>query len=97
MLAVTKLLAQSGITDGVQVNAINPGLIRTPRIERTVGDGKSAEEMAATLAASARRSGVVRVGEPEDVASLVAYIVSPAGGLLQGAIIDLDGGATKGM
>jgi 3-oxoacyl-[acyl-carrier protein] reductase len=97
LLAVTKLLAQSGIADGVQVNAINPGLIRTPRIERTIGGGKSAEEIAAALAESSRRSGTVRVGEPEDVASLVAFIMSPAGELLQGSIIDLDGGATKGM
>ena len=97
LLAVSKLLAQSGVADGVQVNAINPGLIRTPRIERTIGGGKSDEDIAAALAASARRAGVVRVGEPEDVASLVAYIVSPAGEMLQGAIIDLDGGATRGM
>jgi len=37
------------------------------------------------------------VGTPEDVAAMVAYIVSPAGDLLQGAIIDLDGGTTKGL
>jgi 3-oxoacyl-[acyl-carrier protein] reductase len=97
LLAVTKLLAESGLADGVQVNAINPGLIRTPRIERTIGAGKSPEEVTAALEATTRRSGVVRVGLPEDVASLVAYIVSPAGELLQGAIIDLDGGATKGL
>jgi 3-oxoacyl-[acyl-carrier protein] reductase len=97
LLAITKLLAQSGIADGVQVNAINPGLIRTPRIEGTIGGGKSAEEIAASLEGAAQRSGVIRVGEPEDVASLVAYIMSPAGELLQGAIIDLDGGATRGL
>jgi 3-oxoacyl-[acyl-carrier protein] reductase len=97
LLAITKLLAQCGIADGVQVNAINPGLIRTPRIERTIGGGKSDEEITAVLEAAARKSGVIRVGEPQDVASLVAYIMSPAGELLQGAIIDLDGGATRGL
>ena len=97
LLAVTKLLAQSGIADGVQVNAINPGLIRTPRIERTIGGGGSTAEIDEALAASVRRSGVVRHGTPQDVAALVAYIVSPAGSLLQGSIIDIDGGATKGM
>lgn len=98
LLAVTKALAQAGIADGVQVNAINPGLIRTPRIERMFGAGSEpAEEVEAAFARSSALAGTVRAGRPEDVAALVAYIVSPAGELLQGAAIDLDGGATKGL
>jgi 3-oxoacyl-[acyl-carrier protein] reductase len=98
LAAVTKALAEAGITDGVQVNAIHPGLVRTPRIERTFADGAGSEDaIEAALKASSERSGTVRTGSPEDVASLVAYIVSPAGEMLQGAIIDLDGGMTKGM
>ena len=38
---------------------------------------------------------VTRVGEPEDIAGLVAFIASPAGRFLHGALIDMDGGATK--
>jgi len=92
LLAITKLLAAAGVSDGVQVNAINPGMIRTPRIERTMGGGG-----ADVLNERARAAGAKRVGTPEDVAAMVAYIVSPAGDLLQGAIIDLDGGTTKGL
>ena len=36
-----------------------------------------------------------RIGEPEDVANLVAFVVSSENTLLHGAIIDIDGGATK--
>jgi len=98
LAAATKALAEAGITDGVQVNAIHPGLVRTPRIERTfAADAQSEAEIAAALQASSDRVGTVRPGTPEDVASLVAYIVSPAGEMLQGAIIDLDGGMTKGI
>lgn len=97
LLAITKLLADAGVADGVQVNAINPGVIRTPRIERTLGQGDAADAIAASLDSLAQSLGSRRAGTPEDVAELVAYIVSPAGDLLQGAIIDLDGGATKGM
>ena len=92
LLAITKLLADAGVSDGVQVNAINPGMIRTPRIERTMGGGG-----ADVLNERARAAGAKRVGTPEDVAAMLAYIVSPAGDLLQGAIIDLDGGTTKGL
>ena len=98
LAAVSKALAEAGIADGVQVNAIHPGLVRTPRIERTFAAGAGSEaEVEAALKASSERVGTVRPGRPEDVASLVAYIVSPAGEMLQGAIIDLDGGMTKGM
>lgn len=97
LVALTKLLADAGVAEGVQVNAINPGMIRTPRIERTLGAEGAAAEVAANLAERARAAGATRVGTPEDVAALVAWIVSPAGDLLQGAIIDLDGGATKGI
>jgi 3-oxoacyl-[acyl-carrier protein] reductase len=38
---------------------------------------------------------ITRIGEPEDIAALVAFVVSPEGRLLQGAIIGMDGGATK--
>jgi 3-oxoacyl-[acyl-carrier protein] reductase len=40
-------------------------------------------------------AGITRFGEPEDVAALVAFIVSPQGRWLQGSLIDLDGGETK--
>jgi len=98
LAAVSKALAEAGIADGVQVNAIHPGLVRTPRIERTFAAGAGDEAaVEAALKASSERVGTVRPGRPEDVASLGAYIVSPAGEMLQGAIIDLDGGMTKGM
>ena len=98
LAAITKALAEAGTDDGVQVNAIHPGLVRTPRIERTFAPGAGSEtEIEAALQASSKRIGTVRAGRPEDVAELVAYIVSSAGEMLQGAIIDLDGGMTKGM
>jgi len=98
LAAVTKALAEAGIEDGVQVNAIHPGLVRTPRIERTFAAGAgSTGEVEQLLKLSSERAGTIRPGRPEDVAALVAYVVSPAGEMLQGAIIDLDGGMTKGM
>ena len=42
-------------------------------------------------------SGTTKIGEPEDVANLVGFIVSPQNRYLHGALIDLDGGTTKTM
>ena len=52
-------------------------------------------EMAAKRREFVREQKIARVGEPEDVAGLVAFVVGPEGRLLQGALIDMDAGATK--
>ena len=38
---------------------------------------------------------ITRIGEPDDVANLVVFAVSPQGRYLHGALLDLDGGATR--
>jgi 3-oxoacyl-[acyl-carrier protein] reductase len=42
-----------------------------------------------------RRANIVRIGEPEDIANLAAFILSPQGKYLQGSLVDMDGGQTK--
>src|SRR5579864_56584 len=96
-LSFTKAVADIGIQDGVQVNAINPGRIRTDRLKLLLVDeaAQHGGDMDATLEAIVRKSNIVRLGEPEDIANLAAYMVSPASRYMQGALIDLDGGQTK--
>jgi len=95
VLSLTKALADIGIRDGVQVNAVNPGSVRTERYRRML----EAKDQGIDVAAAERRmvesARTTRVGEPEDIAALVAFIVSPEGRFLQGSLIDMDGGATK--
>jgi 3-oxoacyl-[acyl-carrier protein] reductase len=99
MLSFTKAMADMGVADGVQVNAINPGAVRTARLVtrlRTLSKerGISVAEAEAQMVAD---SGITKIGEPEDVANLAAYMVSPQNRYLHGALIDLDGGTTKTM
>jgi 3-oxoacyl-[acyl-carrier protein] reductase len=96
-LTFTKALADIGTRDGVQVNAINPGSVRTDRLRGWLeaaaaqhgGDIEAAAKQMVT------RANTVRLGEPDDIANLAAFVVSPAGRFLQGALIDMDGGQTK--
>jgi NAD(P)-dependent dehydrogenase (short-subunit alcohol dehydrogenase family) len=96
-LSFTKAVADIGIRDGVQVNAINPGRIKTDRFQQTLAAEavQHGGDMNAALQAIVRKSNIVRLGEPEDVANLAAFMVSPQSRYMQGALIDLDGGQTK--
>ena len=99
MMAFTKALAQLGIEDGVQVNCINPGLIKTDRLNKRIDDAAvkwsvSTEEAANRMHAEHR---ITRFGEPSEIAELIAYITSPSGRLMHGALIDIDAGYTKGI
>jgi NAD(P)-dependent dehydrogenase (short-subunit alcohol dehydrogenase family) len=97
LLSLTKALAEQGLADGVQVNLINPGTIRTARftsrLERFAAERKLAPAEAEREYVAAAR--IARIGEPEDIAGLVAFVASPEGRLFHGSLIDMDAGATK--
>jgi 3-oxoacyl-[acyl-carrier protein] reductase len=97
LLAATKALADRGHPDGIQVNAINPGDIRTDRYARRIAAAAAAERVDEAEAERrlVAKDRVRRIGEPEDIAGLVRFIVSRRGSFLHGAIIDIDGGKTK--
>ncbi|RAI60090.1 SDR family oxidoreductase [Roseicella frigidaeris] len=94
LMNLTKALADRGVRDGVRVNCINPGSIRTDRLTgriATVMREQGLDEPAAA-AALARATGVARFGEPEEIAATVAFLASAEAGYIQGAILDVDGG-----
>jgi NAD(P)-dependent dehydrogenase (short-subunit alcohol dehydrogenase family) len=96
LLSFTKAMAEVGVRDGVQVNAVNPGSIRTDRYRRML-EASAAQQGIGTAEAEKKiveGHKITRIGEPEDIAALVAFVASE-GRLLQGALIDMDGGATK--
>lgn len=97
LLSFTKAMAERGVTDGVQVNAINPGTVRTDRFAKRLEmlAAKNQILLANAEEAFVREARVTRVGEPEDIAALVAFIASPEARFLHGALIDMDGGFTK--
>src|SRR5262249_28291962 len=97
MLTFAKAIAELGIQDGGQVNAINPGTIRTGRYTARLEAlaTKKGIPVDRAEAAYVEEAQVTRIGEPSDIAALVAFVVGPEGRFLQGAMIDMDGGATK--
>ncbi len=97
LLSFTKAMAENGIRDRVQVNAVNPGAVRTDRFQKRM-ESLAAEQQIDLAAAEQQfiqQEKITRIGEPQDIAHLVSFILSPEGQFLQGALIDMDGGATK--
>jgi 3-oxoacyl-[acyl-carrier protein] reductase len=96
-LSFTKAIADIGIQDGVQVNAINPGRVKTDRFQKALAEeaAQHGGDMKAAEQAIVRKSKIVRLGEPEDIADLAAFMVSPHSRYMQGAMVDVDGGQTK--
>lgn len=98
-LTFTKALADVGVRDGVRVNAINPGYIRTDRLSGWLEAAakKQGVSFEAAVEEMVRRTNTVRLGAPDDVANLAAFVLSGEGTFLQGALLDLDGGMTKAV
>jgi NAD(P)-dependent dehydrogenase (short-subunit alcohol dehydrogenase family) len=97
VLSLTKSLAAAGLGAGIQVNAVNPGAIRTERLEKRLAALAATHDIPLDRAERmfVETEGVTRIGEPEDIANLIVFVVSPGGRFLHGALIDMDGGATK--
>jgi NAD(P)-dependent dehydrogenase (short-subunit alcohol dehydrogenase family) len=96
-LNFTKAMADLGVDDGVRVNAINPGWIETDRLTARLdaqakGQGIDKDE-------ARRRNlallGVKRFGRADEIGQLACFLASPAASYIQGALIDIDGGATR--
>ena len=94
MLAFMRALADLGKRDGVQVNAVNPGSIKTDRFRGRLAKvmKKTGLDEAAATERHRQDLDVTRFGVPDDIAGLVRFIVSPQGSLLHGTAIDMDGG-----
>jgi len=89
VLAFTRHLVVSGAPHRIRAVSISPGLIRTPATSQFVDDPEGS--LAGVLAATP--SG--RVGEPEEVARLAAFLASDEATYINGADIVIDGGVTS--
>jgi NAD(P)-dependent dehydrogenase (short-subunit alcohol dehydrogenase family) len=94
----SKALANQGLKDDVNVNWIHPGMTVTERLQETFEtrarqQNLSVHEIQKNAVVT---EGLRRLGEPEDVAELVAFLCSPQARHIHGTGISVDGGGSKG-
>jgi NAD(P)-dependent dehydrogenase (short-subunit alcohol dehydrogenase family) len=93
LMAFTRALGGRSLREGIRVVAVNPGLIRTDRLERGLrhasesrfGDPERWKELVPTAPSP---------GNPEDVANLVVFLASERAAYITGTVVTIDGGAT---
>jgi NAD(P)-dependent dehydrogenase (short-subunit alcohol dehydrogenase family) len=84
VVGLTKSAAIEHAAEGIRVNAVGPGFINTPLIAEDLDDGSIA------LLADLHPQG--RIGEPQEVAELVAWLASDAASFATGTYYPIDGG-----
>lgn len=87
--ALTRYLAVELAGDNIQVNSVAPGVILTDAIMKFESVREQAEEI---FNAVEKRTPVGRLGTPEDVAAVVAFLCSPEARMICGQVIVMDGG-----
>lgn len=87
VVGLTKAAAIDYAAAGIRVNAIAPGLVRTPMTERWLNDPELRGQVLAD-------SPIGRAAEPEDIAALVLFLASDLAKIITGAVYPIDGART---
>ena len=95
LISLTKTLGRELGPEGILVNAIAPGIMDTPQLDVDAADaGVSPAEIRRRYAAE---SPLGRIGRPEEIAALAAFLCSEASGAFVGQILQPNGGTTRGF
>jgi 3-oxoacyl-[acyl-carrier protein] reductase len=99
VVGLTKSLSQELAESNILVNAVCPGYFLTDRV-RALLDAKATgakQRMETLIDDLVREIPLGRMGDPKELADLVAFLASPRSGYITGAVIQVDGGMVKGL
>lgn len=99
IVALAKAFSGRGIADGVQVNSVLPGPVMTGRRRSYLQHWAPLHNMTVEEATAnfPKEAGIARYGEPEEIAELMAFLVSPGARWMTGSTLRMDGGEAKSI
>jgi 3-oxoacyl-[acyl-carrier protein] reductase len=99
IVALAKAFADRGLTEGIRVNSVSPGPVMTGRRLSMIEKWASAHKVGVAEARQTllTKAGIARYGEPQDIAELIAFLVSPAAEWMTGTQFRIDGGEVKSV
>jgi len=93
IVQLTRAMALDHAGDGIRVNCVCPGTIETPLVARQ-RLGRTEEQERQAVERIKQRFPLGRIGEPGEVASVVAFLASDLASFITGAMYSIDGGYT---
>jgi NAD(P)-dependent dehydrogenase (short-subunit alcohol dehydrogenase family) len=99
IVALAKAFSDRGIADGVQVNSVLPGPVMTGRRRSYLQHWAPLHNMTVEEATAnfPQEAGIARYGAPEEIAELMAFLVSPGARWMTGSTLRMDGGEVKSI
>jgi 3-oxoacyl-[acyl-carrier protein] reductase len=99
LVALAKAFSDRGVADGVQVNSVLPGPVMTGRRRSYLEHWAPLHNMTVEEATAnfPKEAGIARYGEPEEIAELMAFLVSPGARWMTGSTLRMDGGEVKSI
>jgi NAD(P)-dependent dehydrogenase (short-subunit alcohol dehydrogenase family) len=99
IVAMAKAFSDRGIEDGVTVNSVLPGPVMSGRRKSYLQHWAPKHDVSVEEAERKflEAAGIERYGQPEEIAELMAFLLSPAARWMQGSAIRMDGGEIKSV
>jgi 3-oxoacyl-[acyl-carrier protein] reductase len=99
VVALAKAFSDRGIVDGIQVNSVLPGPVMTGRRRSYLEHWAPTHNMSVEEAMTnfPKEAGIARYGTPDEIADLMAFLVSPRARWMTGSAVRMDGGEVKSI
>lgn len=94
VLTMTLSVARDYVDKGIRCNCVCPGRVHTPFVDGFLRDNYPADQREKVFQTLSEFQPLGRMGKPEEVASLVAFLTSEEASFITGSAYDIDGGVT---